>query len=98
MSGGGTFVTWYGAHRAAHAGGTSAIAVVVFTDAHGPPTVTDADGDADEPVDGAVVELDPQAATDQPIPNIATIASLRIALPRPMVTGKHARSTDKVLT
>ncbi len=33
---GGTLVTPYGAHKAAHAAGTCAIAVVVVTEAHGP--------------------------------------------------------------
>src|SRR5438876_6138592 len=36
MSGGGTFVTPYGCHSAAHAAGTSSIGVVVRTDEHGP--------------------------------------------------------------
>lgn len=43
MSGGGTIVTRYGRHSAAHAAGTLSIGVVVCTDAHAVATLDDGD-------------------------------------------------------
>src|SRR5438552_11259272 len=96
MSGGGTLVTPYGRHSAAQAGGTSSIAVVVRTDAHGP------DGEADGvavtrgvPAVGVTVPVPPHPAYVRAKPVSAVTPSLRIASPRDMLAREEGHTRDK---
>src|SRR5690348_4239505 len=97
MSGGGTFVTPYGRQSAAHAAGTSSIAVVTRTDAHGP------DGDADGvavtrgvPAVGVTRPVPPHPAFIRAKPVSAVTPSLRIASPRDMLAWRKGHPADKV--
>jgi hypothetical protein len=95
MSGGGTFVTWYGDHNAAHEAGTCSIGVVTRTEAHG-SLIDDADGLLTRVLLGLAEVV---AALLHPVksttPLSATIPSLRTTSLRKRVGRKSGHRTDK---
>lgn len=74
-------VTWYGAHSAAHAGGTSVIGVVVVTDAQGRVAIDVADGDVRGDGVDEWTGVDPHAVVTHPDTATATIPSLHTTAP-----------------
>src|SRR5437660_1273328 len=101
MSGGGTLVTPYGRHSAAHAAGTSSIGVVTRTEEHGPDGVAEGDAAGRGVAVGAIRPAPPHPATARAKPTSAATLSLRTTSPRDMlarrVDSRPTNTTDKPL-